>query len=134
VNNKRKDLVAQYMEQERIMGVYKIENAAEGKVFVGSSPNLPAAWQRDRFMFSMNAFPNSALQEDWKRLGEDAFVFEILEKLKLENAVRHDYKDINTPDGARPDIARDYRKRLKKLEEAWIAELGSAEPRGYNKA
>jgi hypothetical protein len=131
--DKRKELVAQYQEQERVMGVYKITNEAEAKTYVGSSLNIPSAWNRDQFVLTQQVHPNKQLQADWKRIGAGNFTFKILQTLDLEVPVRHDYKDLITPEGIKRDVARDYRQSLQEMEELWIEELGSVEPNGYNK-
>jgi len=133
--DRRKELVASYQETERVLGVYVITNVKEGKKYVASSPNAASAWKRERFELDMGSHRNAALQADWKRLGSEAFTFEVIDRLELKEKVKHDYKDVLGSEGdAGRSLVWDYRKRLKKLEEMWIEELGSAEPDGYNAA
>ncbi|CAM4476616.1 GIY-YIG nuclease family protein [Paenibacillus tarimensis] len=130
----RKDLVRQYQDRKREMGIYTFTNTENGKQYVAWSLNLPAAEGRERFELNMGGHKNKALQDDWKRYGEHAFRFEIVEVLKLDDSIRMDYKDVITPEGLRTDIMRDYRRQLEKLEAAWADRNGSREPYGYNRS
>ncbi|PZD95653.1 GIY-YIG nuclease family protein [Paenibacillus sambharensis] len=128
----RKDLVRQYQDRKREMGIYTITNTENGKQYVSWSLNLPAAEGKETFELKMGGHRNKSLQEDWNRFGEAAFRFEIVEVLKLDDSIRMDYKDVITPEGYRADIIRDYRRQLEKLEAVWTERLGCREPNGYN--
>ena len=41
---RRKELREQFEQMKTYMGVYKITNTVNGKIFVGSSPNLKNRW------------------------------------------------------------------------------------------
>jgi hypothetical protein len=129
----RKELVRQYQEKKREMGVYRIVHRASGRTWVGSSMNLDTVLNRDAFTLDLGSHVNRALQSDWKKYGKDAFDMEILEHLKLDDTVRHDYKDIVTPEGTKSYVVQDYKRRLAERERHWIQELGCEEPAGYNK-
>jgi len=129
----RKQLVQQYQDKKREMGVYRIVHRATGKTWVGTSMNLDKVLNRDTFMLDLGSHANRALQADWKAYGMEAFEMDILEQLKLDDAVKHDYKDIHTPEGTKDYVVQDYKRRLAERERHWIRELGSEEPAGYNK-
>ena len=129
----RKELVRQYQEKKREMGVYRIVHRASGRTWVGSSMNLDTVLNRDAFTLDLGSHANRALQGDWKKYGKDAFDMDILEHLKLDDTVRHDYKDIVTPEGTKSYVVQDYKRRLAERERHWIQELGCEEPAGYNK-
>lgn len=61
------------------MGVYKITNIDNGKVYVGSSKNLKNRLNRHLWYLKKNTHSNSHLQRAWNKYGEDKFEFSVLE-------------------------------------------------------
>lgn len=119
----KKQLAAQYAEQERIMGVYEITNTETGRKFIGSSSNMEGAWNRERFQLDFGNHKNKELQADWNALGKQKFTFELLEKVKMEEKVRYDYKDVlqaDAPEGEPAQRMRKYKKSATELEQLWI--------------
>lgn len=112
----RKALVREYKESKRPMGVYRILNRNNGKAFVGSSPNVPAALHRHEFELNSGGHPNRALQKDWNEMGADAFSFETL--------------DLIEPPKDQPDY--DPRDDLRTLEQLWLDKLLPFGDKGYN--
>ncbi len=104
-----------YKETHRPMGVFAIRNRTNGKVFLGSSQNLPGALNRHRFQLTMCSHQNRALQADWTSLGDDAFEIEILDELKPK-------------EGAPVDPVRE----LAVLLELWMEKLQPWGDRGYH--
>lgn len=98
------------------MGVFQIKNKANGKIFIGSSNNLPAILNRFRAELKMGSCRNVVLQKEWKQFGPEAFEFEELENLK----------PLDDP-GYNP--ADD----LYFLEELWTEKLKPYGEKGYNK-
>lgn len=88
------------------MGVFRIRNLVNGKFFVGSSTDLKAIWFAQKLQLNAGMHPNSGLQADWKELGSDSFIYEILEVI--------------TPSD---DDAVDHTKEIKALESLIIEEL-----------
>jgi hypothetical protein len=114
--NRKAALKAEYRQnwhRLRTMGVYQIRNQVSGKVFLGGSLNLEGALDRDRLMLSTGGHPNAGLQQDWRRCGPEAFLFEVLETL--------------TP----TDDVRDYAGEVALLLEAWLAQLEPYGEKGY---
>ena len=97
------------------MGVFRVHNTVTDKSFVGLSPDLPSMLNRQRFQLEHGSHPNHALQEDWNRLGSEAFVFEILDSLSPSE---------------RPDS--DPAEDLRVLEQLWLEKLSPFGERGYN--
>lgn len=64
------------------IGVYAIRNTVDQRVFVGGARNLQAALNRHRFELTNGAHRDAALQADWKRLGAQAFHFEVLDQVR----------------------------------------------------
>lgn len=112
-----KQLKEEYKQKKFRIGVFQIRNTINGKIFVGSSVNLDAIWNRIRVELKFGGHRNIKLQEEWKEFGEENFKYEILSEIvqKDENKV-------------------DYNKEVKKLEEMFIDELKPFADKGYNTA
>ena len=110
----RADLRRRYKEEGRPMGVYAFRNAANGKVLVGASQNLPGAENALRFQLKLGSHRNRELQADWKAHGEASFAWEVLDEL-------------------RPEPGADARAELDALERLWLDELQPYGERGYNR-
>jgi len=63
------------------MGVFRVHNTVADKSLVGVTRDLPSMLNRQRFQLSHGSHPNRPLQEDWNRLGPEAFAFEVLDTL-----------------------------------------------------
>lgn len=70
-----------YKETPRPMGVYRLRNVADRRSLVGESVDAPARLNRLRAQLRLGAHPSRELQEDWRRLGPEGFVFEVLDTL-----------------------------------------------------
>jgi hypothetical protein len=104
-----------YQQREKPAGVFQIKNTLNGKVLLGSSLNLEGPLNQHRFMLSIGGHPNQALQHDWNRDGAEAFVFEVLEVVKVSDAPHFNLSD-----------------ELTLLEQIWIEQLQPFGERGYN--
>lgn len=79
----RREARRQYKETNHPAGVFELRNNESGKVLLGSSPNLPALFNRMRMQLDTGTYVrHPQLQADWKRLGADAFSFRVLEELE----------------------------------------------------
>ncbi|MCB0600538.1 MAG: GIY-YIG nuclease family protein [Saprospiraceae bacterium] len=110
----RKELKQAYAQMKHPIGVFQIKNIANGKIFIGSSVNLSAMWNRLRMQLKSGTHTNKALQEDWDHLGEDQFLYEVLEEI---------------PQNEEKDYSRD----LDALETMYLESLQPFSPRGYNR-
>lgn len=111
----RKELINEYKQMKFRMGVFQIRNTVNGKIFVEGSVNLEAIWNRHRTQLDIGNHPSTGLQQDWKALGADKFVYEILAEIDQE-------------DGS----GLDYGKEVKTLEALYLEELQPYEEKGYN--
>ena len=111
----KKALLREYKETARPMGVYQIRNTANGKLFVGTSVNLPAILNRHRAELRAGGHRNRELQKDWAEFGPEAFEFEVLDTLAPREQPGGD------PSGD-----------LRALEELWLDKLSPFDARGYN--
>ncbi len=101
-----------YLQAKRPMGVYRISNSQNNKVYIGFSIDIPARFNRHKSELNFGSHRNKELQELWNSFGEAAFEFEILDVL--------DNKE-NTQ--ASPN------EELQVLAEMWIQKL---EKEGYS--
>jgi len=89
----RKKLKEEYKLQVQPKGLFAIRNEANGKVFLGSSLNLKSKFDRIKLMLNMGSYMNIELQEDWKKYGEMAFTYEVLETLEIKEDPNYNYND-----------------------------------------
>jgi hypothetical protein len=78
----RKERIREYKETRRPMGVFQVRNTESGKVYVGTSVDLPSMLNRNRAQLRLGAHPDRALQADWLALGPEAFAFDVLDTLE----------------------------------------------------
>ena len=98
------------------MGVFQIRNTSNNKIFVSSSTNIKAMFNRCKAELNFGGHKNLELQSDWNNLGEQNFVFEILSEIKYDEEKKIDSA-----------------KEVKLLEQMFIDELQPFEDKGYNK-
>lgn len=110
----RKELTDEYKQQKFKGGVFQIRNKINGKVFIDSSLNMDALWNRHRVELHFGNHRNIEMQKDWKEFGEENFNYEILSEI--------DQKDPNA----------DYGKELKLLTSMFIEDIQPFNERGYN--
>jgi len=115
-DQRKKELKNSYKLTPPNAGVFKITNKANGKIFVSSSLNLKAIFNRLKTELRFGSCRIRELQNDWNSFGAEQFTFDIVEIVepdKNENAV--DAKSIKT------------------CEELWLYELKPYGEIGYNK-
>ncbi|MBN1650485.1 MAG: GIY-YIG nuclease family protein [Bacteroidales bacterium] len=112
----RKELKKEYKQMKFKMGVFQIRNTVNNKVFIDSSTDLVAIWNRQRMELNFGSHPNLALQKEWKTFGEDKFVYEIVAELEQKS-----------------DETTDYKKELKALKEMYLEKLQPFADKGYNR-
>ena len=113
---KRKELIKEYKNSLRPMGIVQVRNLRDNRVYLTASANTPGTINSIRFQLRMGTFlPSPGLAKDWKELGEENFAVEVLDTLKPVD-----------------DPAWDYRDDLKALEEMWMEKLKPFGERGYH--
>lgn len=112
----KRELKNIYKEKKFKIGVFQIRNTQNNKIFIDSSTDLDAIWNRHKFQLNFGAHANIELQMDWNEYGEDTFTFEIISVI--------DQKD--------DDNGVDYRKEVKELKDMFIEELQPFSENGYN--
>lgn len=90
------------------IGIYKIINTVNGKVYVGQSINIYERWAQHKYksIYPEELGYNSAIHAAMRKYGFENFVFEIIEECE-------------------PEL-------LDERERYWIKELNSLTPNGYN--
>jgi hypothetical protein len=111
---KRKELLEQYKEIKTYMGVIKITNNVNGKIYVTAYRNLKNQWLSVQGQLDMGRFANLQLQKDWNEFGSEAFTYDVLEEKVTDEVI-------------------DMRWELKKMQKPWLDKLQPYEDRGYNK-
>ena len=112
----RRALSREYKNAPRTAGIGLVRNRANGKVLLLASRNIPALLNRHRAQLRFGAHRNAALQADWKALGEQSFVFEIVDTLTPKETPGYDPRD-----------------DLRALEQLWLEQLRPFDSRGYNR-
>jgi hypothetical protein len=103
----RRQAIRDYKQRQVERGTFVIRCTATGDAWVGSSPDLSNAGNRERFFLRQGRHRDRALQECWTAHGEASIVFETLETL---------------PDDV-PEVA--VRDELKSSAARWVAQLGA---------
>ncbi len=111
----KSEIKKKYKETQAPMGVYCIKNLVNGKIFIGSSLNLPGRINRHKFELKFGSENIKELQEDYNKYGETNFSFEIIDELKPKEDPEYNYKE---------DVAV--------LEQLWIDKLQPFDEKGYN--
>lgn len=111
---KRKQLVTLYKLAFPAMGIFAIRNTATGRQLIGQSSNVNGALNRHRLELRQGVHRNRALMADWRLLGEEQFVFEIIEQLQQ-----------------RPEPDFDYASELDSCMAAWCAKVPPGSPASY---
>lgn len=111
----RKEAIRDYKNAKLPMGLFQVRNTANGKLLIGSSPNLPGMLNRIRYQLEMGGHPNRLLQLEWQTFGAGEFQFEVLDELK------HPEEDGYDP-----------AKDLEELLGLWLEKLQPYGERGYH--
>lgn len=112
----KKQLKEEYKLLKFRVGVFQIRNIVNNKIYVDSSVNLDAIWNRHRTQLRFGVHPNALLQADWNEYGEENFRYEIIQELIMKE-----------DDKVNPA------SELKLLETLVMEELQPFEERGYLK-
>lgn len=64
-----------------LSGIYRITNSINGKVYIGSSVDIPRRWNRHKNQLRNGCHHSKALQRAWNKYGEENFIFEMIEAI-----------------------------------------------------
>ncbi len=104
----KKEAIRKYKEEVPPRGIFAVRCGESGRVWVGASRNLKAEQNRTWFTLRLGNHHERTLQEQWNTHGENAFRYEVLEKL-----------DEDLPAIALPDV-------LKERKLHWATRLGAS--------
>ena len=65
-----------------MIGIYKIANKIDGKVYVGQSSQIEKRWKKHIETLNKNKHDNQYLQNAWNKYGKDNFIFEVIQEGK----------------------------------------------------
>lgn len=72
------------------IGIYRIKNPINNKIYIGSTKNIEARWAKHRALLRHNKHQNAHLQNAWNKYGENAFIFEVIEECKIEDLINRE--------------------------------------------
>jgi hypothetical protein len=78
----RKELARQYKERKITGGIYLIKNSRGGKSVLGLTTDIHGSRNRFDFSKKTDLCADKRIEDDWKRLGADAFSFDVLEEIE----------------------------------------------------
>ncbi len=81
--------------------VYAIVNVMNGKRYIGSTMHFQNRVQMHKFHLRRGTHDNRHLQASWKKYGEDAFVFGIIEEVPVEQMIKQEQAFL---DSAQPHV------------------------------
>jgi len=67
--------------------IYQIKSKQNGKIYVGETLRGELRWKQHLYELRVSRHPNSLLQEDFDKFGEEAFEWEILQELPKDKDV-----------------------------------------------
>ncbi len=112
----RREVIKEYKRTLQPMGIVQVKNIKNGRVYITASANTAGTINSIRFQLKMGTFlPSPALAADWRELGEQCFLIEVIDELKPVDDPGHDYRD-----------------DLKTLETIWLEKLKPYGERGYH--
>ncbi|HEY2032729.1 MAG TPA: GIY-YIG nuclease family protein [Rhizomicrobium sp.] len=84
-NARKKELLREYKETPQRAGVFAV--ACGDARWIGTTRNLDKQQNSLWFQLRMGNYPNPELQKAWNAQGEAAFIYEVLEEVKDDNAL-----------------------------------------------
>ena len=96
--DRKKELIRQYKEMKKPMGVFAFRCEATGQVFVGITQDLKGTQNSMRFQLNLGSYRHrkwqNALQSAWNTYGEEGFQVEDLGELEYdEDPQKTDYTE-----------------------------------------
>ena len=68
-----------------MVGIYKIENKVNGKVYIGQSIDIKTRWKCHISYLNNNTHNNKHLQSAWDKYGKENFSFNVVEECDVED-------------------------------------------------
>lgn len=67
-----------------MIGIYKITNLTNGKVYVGQSIHIEQRFKEHEYSLCNNRHDNRYLQAAWNKYGKASFMFEVIEECRVD--------------------------------------------------
>lgn len=83
------------MKQEKICGIYCIENTINNKKYIGSSINIYDRWRHHISSLNRNKHHSVHLNASWNKYGKNSFSFSIIETCAKDNLIDREQFYIN---------------------------------------
>ncbi len=121
-------------------GVYLIRNLKNGKVYVGSSADIPSRWCAHRRALDAKKHHSAKLQRAWDKHGREAFSFEVVEtELDHEKRITAEQKFIDAHNAAAigyniyetAGSPQGYRHTAEAIEKISASQRGRKKPEGH---
>ncbi len=113
--NRKKELVAEYMNRKPEMGILSIKCTVTNDVFLLTSRDTQAGINSERFKLNADMHGNRELQALWQTHGSDSFEWNTVEILDYQNTdVDYDSELLSLLDlclAENPQAKRAYRNR-----------------------
>jgi len=91
--------------QERISGIYIIENIRDGKMYIGSSSHIPQRISSHKRSLRRGDHQNNHLQRAWNKYGKESFRFKIVERCPVEKLIEQEQSWLDAGNGNLYNIA-----------------------------
>ena len=78
--SRRQELLQQFSDRPPQNGVFALKNSITGEVWIGVSRNLDTQVNGLRVRLKSNQHASKDVQASWNAHGEDAFIYEIVER------------------------------------------------------
>ena len=76
-------------------GIYAIEHAASGKLYIGSSKDIAKRWKIHRCLLSKGTHHSPHFQAAWSKYSADAFTFRVLIRCAVEHLIMFEQRCID---------------------------------------
>ncbi len=106
--DRRKELLEEYKNRKRDMGVISIKCVETGEQFLDAVTDVGVAFNSNRAKLRFNGHPNKRMQALWNQHGEDGFEMTVLKEYKPK------------------DPLADHKAEVSKLREECLKELENA--------
>ena len=71
-------------ESLKLIGIYKIENRENGKLYIGQAKDIRDRWRHHVAALRNEYHSNKHLQYSWNKYGKESFIFSIIEICSIE--------------------------------------------------
>lgn len=85
--DRKKELLMEYRQRKREMGVFFFESA-EGGNYLGCAADPKSAINKNVFQLKMGSHPNKRLQKEWSERGAAAFSVRVLDSLEYDEETK----------------------------------------------